>query len=391
MSRGRLLFVILSVVLVTGLLAGSLLGAASSRGDSGERSLFKYLSVFTEVLSLIRQAYVDETAVDALLTGALDGAADALDPFSLYVPAAQTERYAAARAMGSGRSGLLVLKERGMPYVASVWEGSPAAAAEVEVGDLIAEVDGQSTRLLPLWELHTRLAGAPGTKVELEMIRRGEPRQVTLELADTRPPAPVMTEREGVGYLRIPIFDAQTAAQTRAALTTPAAQAQRKLLVDLRGVGGGEGARGYDVARLLVEGELGALVGREGEISKFEGATPVWKGDIVVLMDRGTLGAAELLATVLRQKAGAKLVGERSFGYAGRQTLVELSTGARLQITDAFYTGPDRERIAEGLMPDERVDDRSRTFEERDTPLGELIFQRGLRVLRAEEPVKKAA
>src|SRR5688500_14443760 len=182
MSRGRLLFVILSVVLVTGLLAGSLLGAASSRADSGERSLFKYLSVFTEVLSLIRQAYVDETAVDALLTGALDGAADALDPFSLYVPAAQTERYAAARAMGSGRSGLLVLEERGMPYVASVWEGSPAAAAEVEVGDLIAEVDGESTRLLPLWELHTRLAGAPGTKVVLDMIRRGEPRQVTLEI-----------------------------------------------------------------------------------------------------------------------------------------------------------------------------------------------------------------
>ena len=191
--------------------------------------------------------------------------------------------------------------------------------------------------------------------------------------------------------LRIPAFDAQTAERTRAALESPAAQALRKLLVDLRGVGGGDPARGYDVARLLAEGELGALVGRDGEISKFEGAAPVWRGEIVVLMDRGTFGAAELLATVLRQKAGAKLVGERSFGYAGRQALVPLSTGARLQITDAFYTGPDRERIAEGLTPDERVDDRSRTFEERDTPLGELILQRGLRLLRAEEPVKKAA
>ncbi len=391
MSRGRLTFVIFSVVLVTGLLAGSLLGAASGRADSGERSLFKYLSVFTEVLSLIRQAYVDETAIDGLLTGALDGAADALDPFSLYVPAAEIGRYEAARAVGSGRSGILVLKERGMPYVANVWEGSPAAGAEVEVGDLIAEVNGRSTRLLPLWELHTLLAGAPGTKLELEMIRRGEPRTVTLELVDMPAPAPVLSEREGVAYLRIPAFDAQTAGQIRAAFSAPAAQAQRKLLVDLRGVGGGEAARGYDVASLLADGELGALIGRDGEISKFEGAAPVWQGEIAVLVDRGTLGAAELLATVLRQKAGAKLVGERSFGYAGRQTLVELSSGARLQITDAFYTGPDRERIAEGLMPDERVDDRSRTFEERDTPLGELILRRGLRLLRAEDAVKKAA
>jgi len=110
----------------------------------------------------------------------------------------------------------------------------------------------------------------------------------------------------------------------------------------------------------------------------------------VVLQDRGTLGAAEVLATVLRQRTGAKLVGERTFGYAGRQTEVGLSNGAVVQLTDAFYAGPDRERLRDGLKPDVLIDERSRSFNEQDKPLGDLILERGLRLL-APEPAKKAA
>jgi carboxyl-terminal processing protease len=120
---------------------------------------------------------------------------------------------------------------------------------------------------------------------------------------------------------------------------------------------------------------------------------PVWKGSrLVVLVDRGTLGAAELLTTILAQKLHAEVVGERTFGYAGRLASADLSSGGRLISTDAFYAGPDRKPLDAALQPDVPVDERSRTFEDKDTPLDDLILKQGLRRLVAEpEAAKKAA
>jgi len=113
----------------------------------------------------------------------------------------------------------------------------------------------------------------------------------------------------------------------------------------------------------------------------------------VLLVDRGTLGAAEVFATVLRQKVKAELVGERTFGHAGRQAVADLSSGGRLLFTDAFYTGPDKKPLKEALKPDLLVDERSRTYLEKDVPIGDLILRRGVHRLLGEdaEPAKKAA
>lgn len=419
MTRGRLLFLAVSVTVVGTLVAGTLLSAAAAR-EPGADSLYKHLSVFTEVFSLVRQAYVDETSPDTLMAGALDGAADALDPFSMFIPARQVEGYLAVRDRVRERSGVLLLKEHGMPYVVAVMPAGPSAAAGIEAGDLVAKIGGRSTRLLPLWELHQQLAAAPGTKVELELIRRGEPKQVTLELGSAAPPPPALSERDGVAVLRISAFDGTTAARVRELLASALGVQHRKLLVDLRDVAGGDPALGYEVARLFVAGDLGALLGRPAkdaatgtstasapaavpagvaaanptEITVFRGdRKPVWQGEIVVLQDRSTLGPSEVLATVLRQSAKARLVGETSFGYAGRQALLELSTGDRFQLTDAFFSGPDRQRIDDGLEPDLEVDERSRSFQEQDLPLDEVIFDRGVKLLLgdAAETAKKAA
>jgi len=389
-SRGRAAFVLVSVVIVSALLGGSMLGAAG-KSDNGDGSLYKYLSVFTEVLSLVRQSYVDATGMDGLMAGAMDGATDALDPFSVYVPQQQVAGFNQAKQIGASRSGLFVLKERGMPYAVTVAAGSPAAKAGVEVGDLIAKLQGRSTRLMPLWEIWQILAGAPGAKVDLETIRRGEAKQLSFQLAEATPSAPEVTERDGVVMLRLPSIDAQTASQVEAALRTPLAQGHHGLLLDLRGSASNDGAAGYAVAGLFAQGDLGVLLGKDGDLQTFRGERePVWKGNIVVLQDRGTLGAAEVLATVLHQRLAVKLVGERSFGYAGRQAAVSLSNGATVQLTDAFYAGPDRQRLRDGLKPDVLVDERARSFHEQDKPIGDLILERGLELL-APGAAKKAA
>jgi carboxyl-terminal processing protease len=390
MNRSRVLFLVLSAALVTPILAGTLLRAAEEKGPE-EDSFYKYLSVFSEVFGLVRQAYVDEPDARALMAGALDGTTDALDPFSLYVPADQLTSYQQAQSVGRRYSGLALLKERGVAYVVAVEKGSPAAQANVKVGDIVAKIDGRSTRLMPLWEMQELLARRPGTRVPLELIRVGETVQATFDLKPFDPP-PVSTEEvEKLQMLRIPSFAPGTPGEVRKALEKVGPSSGGRLLIDLRGVAAGEPAVAYETAQLFANGDLGVLAGRDRTLQSYTGKdAPLYQGKMVILVDRGTLGASEVFATVLRQRVKAELVGERTFGHAGRQGLADLSSGGRLLFTDAFYTGPDKKPIKEALKPDLQVDERSRTYLEKDLPIGELILKRGVRRLLGEESAETA-
>src|SRR6202035_2023266 len=393
MNRSRIVFLVLSAALVLPILAGTLLRASEEREAVQEDSLYKYLSVFSEVLGLVRQAYVDEPDMSGLMAGALDGTTDALDPFSIYVPADQVATYQDARAVGRRYSGIALLKERGVAYVLAVEKGSPASQAGVKVGDIVAKIDGRSTRLMPLWQIQEILARAPGTHVPMEMVRVGETVKASFDLKPFDPPPASLGEAKGAPLLRIPSFVRETPAQVREALAKGKDRVHGRLLIDLRGVASGEPESAYSTAELFATGDLGVLAGRSGPAQSFAASgPPVWNGKMVILVDRGTLGAAEIFATVLRQKAGAELVGERTFGHAGRQGSLDLSSGRRLLYTDAFYTGPDKKPLKEALKPDLLVDERARTYLEKDVPIDDLILDRAVRRLSGEaEPAKKAA
>ncbi len=393
MSRSRIIFFLLSAILVFPLLAATLLRAA----DTGpakkpeDDSFYKYLAVFSETLGLVRQAYVDEPDMNTLMAGALDGTTDALDPFSLYVPASQVSGFLQASTVGRRYSGLTLLKERGIAFVVAVEKGSPGDVAGIKPGDIVAKMNDRSTRLMPLWEMQEVLAAKPGSKVTMELIRVGEPVQVAFDLKPFDPPPVSLEQVEGVPLLRIPTFDDQTAAAVRNALTKNGDKVKDKLLIDLRGVSSGDAESAYAAARLFTTGDMGALKRRAEELQVFKSDDrPVWQGKMVILVDRGTLGASEVFATVLRQKQKAELVGERTFGHAGRQGSADLSSGGRLLFTEAFYTGPDKKPLNEALKPDLLVDERSRTYLEKDTPMGELILRRGIRRLLGQEPETEA-
>lgn len=396
MTRSRLLFFCVSSLLVVTVVGGSLL-AASEQDGPGKDSLYKYLSVFSEVLGLSRQAYVEEVDVDQLMTGALDGVTEALDPFSLYLPEDRVEQYQAARELGTRMSGLTLLKDRGIAFAAAVEPGSPADEAGVQVSDIVTGIDGRSTRLMPVWEIQEILGSDEGTRVGLELLRRGEREEATLVLHEfAPPPAGLKRLDDGTGMVQVGGLLPSAETALRNTLEQAARRNEERLLIDLRGVAGGDVETAYRVAGMVTEGELGRLDRRGESLETFRSdGEPVWRGRLVVLVDRGTLGAAEILATVLRQKADAELVGERTFGHAGRQALAELPSGGRLVYTDAFYTGPDGEPVQESLDPDVRVSGRSRSFADRDVPIHELILREGVERLNAEpeeaEPTRAAA
>jgi len=393
-NRSRVLFLLVSAALVLPIFVGTLLRASEPReAPPKDDSFYKYLSVFSEVLGLVRQSYVDEPDMGALMSGALDGATDALDPFSLYVPANQVAAFEEAKNVGSRRSGLTLLKEHGVAYVVAVEKGSPGAGAGLKVGDIVAKLDGRSTHLMPLWEIEQILARPAGSHVPVEVIRQGEPVRLAFDLKPFAPPPPSLDEVKGARVLRIPGFGPDTAPAVRAILSRGAERSGNRLLIDLRGVAAGDPEAAYAVAELFAQGPLGQLASRTGTIKSFAGgAAPIWTGKAVVLVDRGTLGASEVLAAVLHQKIGAELVGERTFGHAGRQGSLELSSG-RLLYTDAFYSGPDKKPIRQALKPDLLVDERVRTYLEKDAPIDDLILDRGVRRLLGNEgeTAKKAA
>lgn len=318
---------------------------------AGEDDPYVQLRLYTEVLGLVGRAYVEETDAATLVLSSLEGAVDALDPFTLYVPPAEVAAYLAARAAARDRSGLLILKERGVAYVVAVDDGSPAERAGIERGQIVVKLQGDRAREMPVWRIR-QLMGAPaGTTLRLELIgRNGDKHGAAFELAELDRPRPHLRRVRQVPILRIPGFSEQTPAQVDELLLD---REEGRLIVDLRGVAGGDPVAAYGVAERFADGHLGSLAGRGGPLRSFEGPVPpIWTGALAVLVDRGTQGAAEVLATVLRQTCGARLVGERTFGHAGRTESIDLPSGARLELTGSFYAGPDAEPLSGGLEPD---------------------------------------
>lgn len=394
MTKSRFLFFIASTLIVLPILAGSLLGATVEEpATRGGDSLYKFLSVFTETISLIDQTYVEETDQDTLMAAALDGITDALDPLAVYVPGPAVPGYLETREVGIAHSGLYLLRERGMIYVLAVRAGSPAEKAGLREGDLIAEIDGRETRVMPLWEVHQLLGGAPGTELDLHLVRYAESVEATLTLGAYGEVAPSVAFHDGIPVLTVPVLDQATPDRVRDLLAEDLADADR-LLIDLRGVAGGDVSAAYRVAGLFAEGELGRLTRRGETLETFTGEPPVWNGRIVLLTDRATLAAAEVLATVLRQKTDAELVGVRTFGYAGRQSMLQLGSGGVLFLADAFYTGPDAQVLDEPLEPDVRVDTRPHGFdpdEESDAERPDEVLDKGLELLREPATARAAA
>jgi carboxyl-terminal processing protease len=393
LNRSRSLFLTLSLAVLLPVATGVLWSAVATRGaDEGEDSVYKYLSIFSEVFGLVRSSYVDAPDVDILLGGAIDGVGDALDPFSNVVPAAAMAEYQRTLEIGTTLSGLRLAKEQGLAFVVAVEEGSPAAAAGLERGDLVAEIDGQDTRVTSLWRLESRLAGAAGEQLVLRTLRDGESEKRTLTLAEYSIPQPRVEQVESLPMLILPRIDSAAVGKARELLGGLVESGAERLLIDLRSVAGGDVEAAYALGALFASGELGGLETRGEERREFRSdAEPLWDGRTVVLVDGGTLGPAEVLAAILRDGAGGELVGVRTFGWAGERTFVELSSGARLHLTTAFYTGPEGEPLSGGVAPDIVVDELSRSLDERDRSLRELILERGVDRLLGSDTERRVA
>lgn len=356
-SRGRLIVLMISVPVLAFAIIGGFMGRAMAQQES-----YQFLRIFEDVVTLIVNNYVEEVKPDQIMRGAMHGLADGLDPDSAYLDAEQVKVYERGAAPVGGRTGLEITRQYYLRVVAAR-DGSPAARAGLRPGDYIRAIDGHSTRDTSVYQGMLRLAGAPGSKTTLTVLRGNAAEPHTVELVrEPLPPAPVggRLVEPGIGELRVPEFGPATASQIRSEAAALAKAGATRLVIDLRGTAFGDVENGLAAARLFVPS--GTLAYRQ-ERGKDKDAIAATSGDgaitapVAVLADNGTSGAAELFAAALTGNKRATLVGERTLGRAAEQRLVRLPDGSAMLLTHLLYLTPAEAVInTKGLSPDIAVE-----------------------------------
>ena len=384
-NRSRLLFVVGSIAALVSI------RAVSGTNGPGKDPATRALSIFSDVLSLTRQNYVEPVDSRSLLQGAYDGMSDALDPFSYYVPASERAAYRAQATSGAVGPGLIIARRGGFPYVVAPIAGSPAEKAGVKPSDLLDTVDGKSVRNAPLWKVKSALDGPEGTSVEISVFRNGDERKVAIKIPRARFEAPPLSTRweRDVAIVRIPAFTQATGEALRQAIEEANRRSISRMIVDLRGTISGEIALVTPSASFFVgKGLIAKVVSRKAQLPPLEGSGErLWKGKTVVLTDDATGGAAEVFAAALHDRAEAMTVGEATVGMAIIQRLVPTESGGTLYMTVGRYVSPSGSMVGgKGLIPDDRVIVFPGEGEAKDP-----ILNRGLELVRGSEKSRRAA
>ncbi len=338
-------------------IVGGFLGKVAAREDT-----YPHLRVFYDVVNLITDRYVEKTDIDKVMTGAMNGLADSLDPDSTFLSADLVKQIEANAPQPAGDLGIDLTRQYWLRVIATR-DGSPAARAGLRTGDYVRVIGDMATREMSVFEGMRRLHGAPGSKVSLTVIRGNTNDPHVIELTREAPPTVDVTTRmaaPGVGYVRVAAFSARTATQAKAGIADLARGGATSLIVDARRTSGGSNDAGLALARLFVaNGTLAKRQVRDGEPQAI--ATTTGDGSVTMpvklLVDNGTSGAAEIFASALVGNKRAELIGEHTIGRAGEQKLVKLPDGTGLWLTTAKFLTPAGEPLHEkGLTPSVAVD-----------------------------------
>jgi carboxyl-terminal processing protease len=358
-SRTRIIAILISAPVIAFTVIGGLLGHAMARADD----TYANLRVFQDVISLIMSNYVEQPNMDGVMRGAMRGLAEGLDSDSAYLTHAQVRQVEGGDQAGPADIGITLTHQYYLRVVATR-DDSPAAKAGIRPGDFVRLLDSRPTRDMSAFEGQRLLAGAPGSKVKLTVIRGGSTAEPhVLELTREAPQTVDVKSRQqgdGIGYVRVASFGRRTADQLRSQIGSLTKAGATRVIIDVRNTAVGDLADGVTAARLFVGS--GTLAVRESR-SNGQVKIAAEKGDgpitvpLTVLVDTGTSGPAEVFAAALAGNKRAELIGERTVGRTGVQELVKLPDGSALWITSSRYLTPAGAQLqAKGLDPDVVVD-----------------------------------
>jgi carboxyl-terminal processing protease len=379
---------------------GSGAAAATEGEEPAGRLPLDELRTFADVFNQIRVGYVEEIDDSELLEYAIRGMLNGLDPHSVYLTRDAFEDLQTSTNGEFSGLGLEVGMDNGFLKVISPIDGSPAAEAGMQSGDVILKLDGMAIKGMSLNEAVDKMRGPKGSEIVISIGRPGESQPFDLTL--TRDVIKVASVRErwlepGFAYLRISQFQKNTGDDVRAAIERLIdEEAMKGLVVDLRNNPGGVLGASVDVAGLFLEG--GTVVYTEGRLANAGRTYAATSEDmtggvpIVILINGGSASASEIVAGALQDHGRAVVMGTPSFGKGSVQTVLPISEERAVKLTTALYFTPNGRSIqAEGIQPDMRVERaRVETFDESGR-LSERDLARHLDSDRAQAAVNAEA
>jgi carboxyl-terminal processing protease len=350
-------FVIGSLLVVLTLSIG---GSAVSKGTDGSAT-YEQLRLFTEVLSIVQNQYVDEVPPKELIYSAIKGTLRGLDPHSSFLdPDSYREMQVETSGSFGGLGIEITLRDDILTVVAPI-EGTPAHRAGLHPGDRIVKIDGLATKDMQLSDAVKRMRGKPGTKVTISVVREGwvEPKDFDIVREQIRVHS-VRTHDlgNGIGYIRLRQFQEQTAHDLEQALDKFLKTGMKALILDLRNNPGGLLTSAVEVTeKFMDDGKL--VVYTEGRVRNqnmrfsAHAKKAISSVPMVILVNQGSASASEIVAGALQDYGRAVLVGTQTFGKGSVQTIIPLSDGSGLRLTTAKYFTPKGRSIhGKGITPD---------------------------------------
>lgn len=341
-----------SVVFVLCLFLGVNTRGVSAAGDQSQDGAYRQINVYGEVLQHIQNDYVEDPNIPAVTNGALRGLLESLDADSSYLSPTDYKAYKEDKG-GKAQVGINVSKRYGYATVVSVVPGSPADKANLSDGDIIEAIGNQDTRDLSLAVIQLMLEGAPGSELDLAVIRprQAKPDKVVLNRVIVTEPAVSETlyDNSSILYLKPYILDKEHVNEVESKLHSMNKSGAKKILLDLRDVSAGDDAEATRLANFFLQS--GTIVTLEGqkfpkqtftaEASKTINAT----APLAVLVNRGTAGPAEIVAAAIADNKRGDLVGERTFGEGTQQKTFDLPDGGAIILSVAKYASPSGKKF----------------------------------------------
>ena len=350
-------------LMLVAFLLGLFLGLSASFRLSANEPAHRYLDYFHQVYNHILTEYVDTPVTKDLFFGAINGMMKGLnDPYSRFMDEKAFKEFREDITGDFIGVGIEITVKDGEIVVISPIEGSPAMQAGIMQGDIITRVNDVGIKSRPVDDIVKLIRGRPGSRVRLEVKRQGLDVPLEFDLTrariHTKSVSYGVIEGKNTAYLRIKIFGDDTKREVEAALRFFNSKNLNNLVIDLRGNPGGKLDEAIAISDFFLE--KGKVIvttkGREGSGQIQESKSqndPLYRGTIIVLVNKGSASASEILAGALKDNGRGKLLGEKTFGKGSVQRLFELSDLVGITLTVAKYFTPSGVCIhGVGINPD---------------------------------------
>lgn len=341
--KTKRILVIVSVIFVISF------GLTALKNDDKSFEISKQLNIYASLFRDINMFYVDEVNPGDMVTTSIKSMLKSLDPYTVYYPESETEdvklmttgEYAGIGSVISQKGEYVIIRD---PY-----KNSPAAKAGLLPGDIILEIDGHSAKGKTVEDISTMLKGQPGKEMTIKVKREYQEKPLEKKVIREKIQIPSVPYyglvNDSTGYLYLTSFTDKSAADVRSAIINMKNKGARSLIFDLRGNSGGLLDQAVEIVNYFVPNGS-KVVSTKGKVKQWDKEYNATKNPIaenmplVVLIDRGSASASEIVSGALQDLDRAVLIGERSFGKGLVQTVRDLAYNTKLKVTTAKYYIP---------------------------------------------------